>query len=129
MESAEVVRARLLGICDERYKTERWKDRGAGSPNPSKLIAEGIRSARAAVEGVPLSADVAQYLAAVQDRLAAVRDEHRKNPTSEEGWTDEDGWILGGLATIAGEVDREKATLSGRGLRGWVRRLLGLGRR
>ncbi len=127
MESAEAVRMRLLRFCDELYKTERWKDRGSGSPNPSKLIGEGIRSARAAIEGVPLSPDVAGYLTAVQERLGAAREEHRKNPTSEEGWNDEDGYILGGMTTVANEVDRERASLAAPngGIAGWILRLLG----
>ena len=102
-------RERLLSRCDVLYAEERRKDRGVVRPNPSKLIAEGIRAGRSAIEATSLDVDASRYFRALKERIEDLKAGYRSRPWSEDGDNDEDGWILGGLSTVLREVEAEEA--------------------
>lgn len=118
MNRSEDLRNRLLQACDEEYRKARSTDRGSTYPDPSKLIGEGIAAGRGAIETTPLDPDPVRYLASLQSRLEALRAARRANSTTTDGHDDEDGYVLGGLATVARLMEREAA-----GPTGWWSRI------
>jgi hypothetical protein len=101
MGQIEDIRAALLKTCDEHYSRVFWQDRGGGLPDSGKLIREGIRAARKVIEEMPAEGTPPAYLAALKGRIEAVADTYRLTPCSQDGWHDEDSWIVGGINTIA----------------------------
>jgi hypothetical protein len=108
MTPTEELRNRLLKRCDEIYAQERWKNRGSVRPDPSKLIGEGIRAGRSAIEETPLQDDRTRYLTDIKERVQQVQAKVRTMPVSEDGYDDEDGYILGGISTVLREVEQEE---------------------
>jgi hypothetical protein len=107
--SSRDSRDRLLRRCDEIHKEERMKDRGYARPDPGKLIVEGVYAARKAIEAAPLDPDRPRYLADLKARVEEVKAKYRSNPVSEDGYDDQDGYILGGLSTVLREIEKEES--------------------
>ena len=118
MNRSEDIRKRLLKSCDDEYHKARWTDRGSTYPDPSKLIGEGIAAGRGAIEATPLDPDPVRYLASLERRLEELRAARRADATTTDGHDDEDGYVLGGLATVARLIEREAA-----GPTGWWARI------
>lgn len=116
MTTIEKTRDELLQACDEESAKVLRQDRGTGTPDSGKLIREGIRAARRAIEETPAEGSVKEYLARVLDRLDAEAARLRAGPVSEDGWRDEDGWITGGIRSIRNRVEgrRKSGGLLGR---------------
>jgi hypothetical protein len=102
-ESAEVKRLLLdaLERMDDQVIRKNW---GNETPSPKKLIREGLSIARRAIEEVPLSAP--SYFDAVLRALQAARDRQDACGVSDDGWRDENGYILSGIAEAVREVER-----------------------
>ena len=113
MTTIEKTRDELLRACDEESAKVLRQDRGTGTPDSGKLIREGIRAARRAIEETPAEWSVEEYLARVLARLDAEAARLRADPVSEDGWRDEDGWIVGGLNTLRGAVERRRSKPAG----------------
>jgi hypothetical protein len=116
MGQIEDIRAALLKICDEHYSRVFWQDRGGGLPDTGKLIREGIRAAQKVIEETPAEGALRTYLTALRGRIEAVADRYRLTPYSQDGWHDEDSWIVGGINTIRNEVKKQETSLAGPGI-------------
>ena len=108
MTTPEEVRALLLEVCDHHWKEVLKKDYGTQRPDPGKLIREGIRKARGVIELTPVGAGVREYLVAVAGGLEALKERCRRDPISDDGWNDEDGYILGGISTIQRAIEERR---------------------
>ena len=96
----------LLAVCESHDTKVFMRDYGSALPNRGKLIREGLRSARQAIQGTPCGDHLPAWLAAVQKGLESMKERYRKDPDSDDGWHDEDGDILGGLSTMQREVQK-----------------------
>ena len=105
MKKTSAELQRLLLEAFERIDGEVFrKDWGYGTPSPRKLIREGLRIARQCIEEVPLGE--AAYLEAILRSLKAARDRQDACGVSDDGWNDEDGYILAGIADMVREVEK-----------------------
>jgi hypothetical protein len=92
------VRERLLADCETIHR--RAQERKDSNHRASQRIREGILCARAVIEGIPASGeDVPGYAKSILDGLERERERLNKDPD------DEDGWSLGGLRTVANQVE------------------------
>ena len=62
-------------------------------------------------ESVAPDTDPSKYLAAVRAKVEARRAFYDANPTSDDGWNDEDGYILGGIRPVLNAIDEQEARL------------------
>jgi hypothetical protein len=98
------LRRRLLAAIDEIDTQVFRRNWGYETPSPGKLIREGLRIAEHAIKEVPLTAP--SYLDAVLQALKAARDRQDASGISDDGWRDEDGYILAGIADAVREVEK-----------------------
>ena len=92
--TAAGARAQLLAHCDAAFAKAAART-GFGS----REVREGIAAGRFAIESVALDGDARTWLTSVLAALEA------KRATLDDP-TDDDGWALGGLATVRREVER-----------------------
>ena len=102
MTAAE-LRERLLEAVDRRRRDVLAKSWGYERPDPGKLIREGLGIAERCIEAVPLAEQ--GYLDAVIAALHAAKDRERASGISDDGWADEDGWILGGIGGVIADAE------------------------
>ena len=107
--SPDEARTRLLEACDREVGEVLKKDYGYQRPDPGKLIREGIHASRRVIEALVPGTDLRSYLDEVGRRLEALKERHRQNPISDDGWNDEDGYILGGISAIQRALEKLKA--------------------
>ncbi len=107
--SPDEARKRLLEACDREVGEVLRKDYGYQRPDPGKLIREGIHAARRVIEALAPGSDLPTYLAEVGRLLEALKERCRQNPISNDGWDDEDGYILGGISAIQRSLEELKA--------------------
>ena len=108
--TSQEFRSALLKFCDEEYGRVRRKDYGYMTPDPGKLIREGLRAATSAVESAPLIDDPARYLESVRQAVEKIRQQYLDNPISDDGWDDEDGYILGGIRSVLNALEELEKT-------------------
>lgn len=94
MKSAE-IRERLLNFCDEKLRGVSL----SGDRYSSKGVRAGLHAGRAVIEAVPVVDDAGRY---ITNLMVALENERARLDRPD----DEDGWGLGGLATVRAEVER-----------------------
>ncbi|HXX95288.1 MAG TPA: hypothetical protein VEN81_16820 [Planctomycetota bacterium] len=101
--AAELQRLLLEAIdrIDDQVFRRDW---GYELPSPGKLIREGLSIARRAIQEVPLAEPA--YLERVLQALKAARDRQDACGVSDDGWRDEDGYILSGLGDARREAEK-----------------------
>lgn len=94
MKSAE-IRARLLKFCDDKlHAVSLSADRYS-----SKGVRAGLHAGRAVIDSVPVDEDAGRYITSL---LEALENERARLDRPD----DDDGYSLGGLATVRNEVER-----------------------
>jgi hypothetical protein len=96
---------RLLLAAIDRIDNEVFrKNYGYQIPSPGKLIREGLSIARRCVEGVALGEP--DYPGAVLKALVVAHDKQDAAGVSDDGWKDEDGYILSGIWSVYREAEK-----------------------
>ena len=102
-EPAELRRLLLEAI--ERIDTQVFRRNwGYETPSPGKLIREGLSIARRTVTDLP--AEGTDYLDRVLNALEEARDRQDTCGVSNDGWKDEDGYILSGIRDACREAEK-----------------------
>ncbi len=100
----EELRRRLLEAVDRRRGEVLAKNWGYERPDPGKLVREGLSIAERCIKAVPVT-DPA-WLATVIKALTDAKSKQDACGISDDGWDDEDGWILGGIASVIGDAQK-----------------------
>ncbi len=100
----EKLRRRLLDAVDRRRGEVLSRDYGTERPDPGKLIREGLSIAERVIRAVPIT-DPA-WLDTVIKALIDAKAKQSASGISDDGWHDEDGWILGGISGVIGDAQK-----------------------
>jgi hypothetical protein len=94
----------LLAAIDRIHDEVFRKNWGDNRPSPGKLIREGLSIARRCILEVSLGEPA--YIEAVLKSLTLAHDRQDACGISDDGWKDEDGYILSGIGDARREAEK-----------------------